>query len=183
MENPLKIEVREISPAEIELLLDYWYSASPEFLTGMGIDLKLFPERNQFKKTLELQIQSPYEHKKAYCVIWWLNNIPCGHSNINPIDFGNEAAMHLNLWKTNIRDQGIKTEFVRKSIPFYFKNFHLKKLRCMPYAANPAPHRVLEKAGFRNMGRKTLIPGSFNFEQEVIDWVITREEFDRMQTI
>jgi len=42
---------------------------------------------------------------------------------------------------------------------------------------NPAPHKTLEKAGFHLAKEYTTVPGSINFEQQVKQWLITRQAF------
>ncbi|HLP11053.1 MAG TPA: GNAT family protein [Flavobacteriales bacterium] len=168
------LSIREIIPSDIPLLADYWLNADPAFMRGMGVDLSKMPSRDEWENMLAEQINSDYPDKKAYCIIWLNNGVPCGHSNINKIVFGDEASMHLHLWKNDTRNKGLGTEFVKLSIPLFFDKYRLKKLYSEPYALNPAPHRVLEKAGFIFVKEYTCVPGWINFEQTVKRWEIFR---------
>src|SRR5436190_11634651 len=143
----------------------------------MGVDLDKLPKRDDFIQMLTTQIQSDYRNKKSYALIWEVDGKQIGHSNINPIVFGNTAKMHLHIWKPDYRRKGVGTELVRKSLPFYFKNFELKEIICEPYALNPAPNKTLEKVGFKFVKRYTTVPGSVNFEQEVNQWSLSKENF------
>src|SRR5512145_2566239 len=98
-----QLSVREIQHSDIEPLCDYWFKADPAFLTGMGVDLSKMPARDEWKQMLNEQISQPYEEKQSYCIIWLLNGVPIGHSNINRIIFGEEAYMHLHIWKPGNR--------------------------------------------------------------------------------
>jgi len=174
-----KLEVRELRPLDVPLLCDYWMKATPEFLTGMGVDLKKLPDREQFAAMLAEQLSQSIPQKQSYCVIWVLNGNPVGHSNINKIRFGEEAFMHLHLWPSAARKKGLGTEFVKLSLPWYFENYKLKTLFCEPYALNPAPNKTLEKVGFKFIKEHICIPGWLNFEQPVKLWEMTEEMYNR----
>lgn len=88
-----------------------------------------------------------------------------GHSSINKIKLGEEAHIHLHLWKSELRKAGLGMEFFKRSVNFFLREFRLKRLLCEPYAENPAPNRVLSKEGFKLVKRYRTIPGVINFEQ------------------
>jgi RimJ/RimL family protein N-acetyltransferase len=143
----------------------------------MGVDLKKIPTRTSLTSMLKDQIKTDIEEKKSYALIWELDGLPVGHSNVNEIEFGHQAIMHLHLWQSSYRKRGIGTEFVKKSLPYYFENLQLEKLLCQPYALNLAPNRTLEKAGFTFVKKIKTIPGYLNFEQEVNIWKLSRKQF------
>ncbi len=171
------LSVREIQETDIDLITDYWLNADPAFLISMGADKTKIPSRIQWKELLKEQIDQSYHLKKSYCITWLLNEKPIGHCNVNKIIFGEEAYMHLHIWKAENRKSGIGTELVRKSLPFFFNNLELKKILCEPYALNPAPNKSLEKIGFEFVKTYLTIPGWINFEQSVNLWQLTFEKF------
>jgi [ribosomal protein S5]-alanine N-acetyltransferase len=77
-----------------------------------------------------------------------------------------------------LRRAGLGTEFVRRSANFYFERFNLQKLVCEPSAENPAPHRVLEKLGFRFVRQYRTIPGVIAYEQDVNRYELKRPRSD-----
>lgn len=170
--------VREIREEDIEPLSDYWLHSSPAFMRAMGVDIKKIPVKEQWKEILMDQIRQPYKEKRSYCIIWELNGKAIGHSNINKIIFGEEAYMHLHIWHQEIRKKGLGTLFIKMTMPYFFKNYRLKKLYCEPYALNAAPNRTLEKIGFELVKRYTTIPGWLNFEQPVKLWMMSYEKFE-----
>jgi [ribosomal protein S5]-alanine N-acetyltransferase len=174
MTNPVTLSVREITAADVAPLVDYWLTATPQFLRGMGADPAKIPDRATWENMLHEQIATPYTEKKAYCIIWLVNEQPIGHSNVNKIVFGDEAYMHLHVWNAALRGTGYGRQLLEKTIPFFFKNLQLKKLYCEPYAHNPAPNKILPKAGFRFVKSYTTTPGYLNFEQEVNLWEMDR---------
>jgi [ribosomal protein S5]-alanine N-acetyltransferase len=164
------LTVRELTQTDIPLLLGYWFNADTIYLESMGVDVTKLPNPDDFAAGLNAQLSLPYSAKKVYALIWELNGSPIGHSNLNPVEYGNEAYMHLHIWQPNKRYSGMGAELVKLSLPFYFDNMKLKKIYCQPYALNPAPHRVLQKAGFNFVKQYTTVPGYIAFEQPVILW-------------
>jgi len=173
----MKLEVRELIVDDLEALLDYWYQSSRKYFESLGADIDKLPPKGEFKIMLEKQLDRPYAHKESYALAWLADGEAIGHSNVNRIRFGSEATMHLHLWKTSLRKKGLGTSLVKKSIPYYFENLNLRYLWCEPYAKNLAPHKTLEKSGFDFVKNYRTVPGSLNFEQEVKQWVISREKY------
>jgi [ribosomal protein S5]-alanine N-acetyltransferase len=172
-----KISVRLATTSDHKRIVDYFLNGSEDFLTGMGVDRKKLPERSAWLKLLEDNHQTQLEKKSFFYVIWLVDGVPVGHSNINKIVFGEEAYTHLHMWRSGIRQSGLGYEFMRMSIPFYFDRFGLKNLFCEPYALNAAPNKTLKKLGFDFLQQYETIPGWISFLQPVNRWVLTREEF------
>lgn len=177
-----RLTVRELQNSDIPLLTSYWLDSKPAFLTGMGVDLEKLPPREVFQQMLEAQLDSPYEKKATYALIWLNNGEPVGHCNVNKIIFGREAYMHLHLWEGTHRRKGMGSQLVKFSLPYFFNNLELKVLYCEPYAINPAPNRTLARLGFDFEKEYTTIPGSINFEQPVRRWVLDRNKWQTLHT-
>ena len=94
----------------------------------MGVDTTKIPSRDEWIKMLTEQLDQINSEKKSYCIIWLLNNIPVGHSNINKIVVGEEAYMHLHLWEDSTRRKGMGMSFVRMTLPYFFEKLELKKI-------------------------------------------------------
>jgi RimJ/RimL family protein N-acetyltransferase len=171
------LSVREIEHRDIEPLSDYWFKSDAEFLINMGVDLSKMPTQVEWQKMLTEQINQSYREKQSYCIIWMLNNQAVGHANINRIIFGEEAYMHLHIWKQANRTKGMGLAFVKMTLPFFFDNMNLKKICCEPYALNPAPNKTLEKLGFEFIKEYVTTPGWINYEQLVKHWELDLEKF------
>jgi len=174
------LSIREITAADVPHIADYWTKSDPAFMKSMGVDLDKIPERNELLEMLAQQLDKPYQEKQSYAIVWLIDGKPSGHSNINKIIFGDEASMHLHLWNKPERKMGMGLDFVRMTLPYYFKNFKLRKLYCEPYALNEAPNRTLGKIGFEFVKRYSTIPGYLNFEQEVNRWELSSEKFNSL---
>jgi RimJ/RimL family protein N-acetyltransferase len=171
------LSVREIQQTDIEPITQYWLTADPAFLTGMGVDLAKMPSKEEWITMLSQQLAQSYPEKKSYCTIWQVDNKAIGHCNVNKIKFGEEAYMHLHMWNTDFRKKGMGTELVKMSLPYFFENLELKKIYSEPYALNPAPNKTLEKAGFTFVKEFITIPGFLNFEQPVNLWELNYEQY------
>ncbi len=173
----MEIGTREMISSDIEKVVDYFINADAMFLKGMGADKTKFPDRNTWITLIQSELNKPNPQKEFYYIIWLINDEPVGHSNINKIHYGNHATMHLHLWNTQQRKKGLGIRFLKSTLPYYFKNFHLKKILCEPYAENPAPHRVLQKLGFTLQQTYETTPGWINFHQRVHRHELTKESF------
>ena len=171
------LTVREMNLNDIPLFMQYWFSAGPEYLQGMGVDVTKMPPQEQFYQMLLEQLNTPLENKKSYCIIWENDGEPVGHSNTNPTTYGLEAKMHLHLWSPLARKKGMGTQFVKLTLPYFFENLKLKTLWCEPYALNVAPNKTLEKVGFKLVKEYFGIPGFIAFEQPVKQWMLSYEDF------
>ena len=173
----LSLQVREIKETDIKFITDYWLSSDPEFLQGIGVDLSKIPSEKDLREMLQNQIQTPIEQKRAYCLIWEIDGKAIGHCNTNPTTFGEEAFMHLHIWKPDHRRNGLGIELLKKSIAKFFDDLKLERIYSQPFALNPAPNRTLEKAGFTLVKEYVTTPGSINFEQPVKLWVMEKDNF------
>jgi len=171
------LSVRLLNETDIPWIIQYWLTANPAFLVGMGVDLDKMPSRELWEQTLMEQLSQSIPDKKSFCIIWQVDGQPVGHSNINKIQFGVEAYMHLHLWNSGLRQKGIGAALVKMSLPYFFENYQLQTLYSEPYALNPAPNKTLEKVGFQFVKEYITTPGWLNFEQSVNLWELSRERF------
>ncbi len=163
----INLNVRELQLNDIGKVVDYFVNSDVEFLKGMGADKNKFLKREEWVEKLKVEFKKPYTQKKIYYIIWLMDNQPIGHSNVNSIEFGESAIMHLHLWKSDKRKNGLGLEFLKLTIPYYFEHLKLEKLICEPYLENVAPNKTLEKLGFELVRTYDTIPGWINFRQTV----------------
>ena len=173
----MNLKVREWTREDINLIVDYFYNADPEYLKSMGADKNKLPEKLSLSEKLSKEFDKPIAEKEYYYMIWLIGDRPVGHSNINNIHIGETAKMHLHLWEKINRQKGFGIEFLKQTIPFYFDNFRLKKLICEPYSKNPAPNRALSKLGFDFIREYETTPGAINFLQLVNRYELTKEHY------
>lgn len=171
-----RLEVRQIGADDIRPLCDYWMNASDEYLLGMGADKSKMPSRHKFEVMLENQIATPLEQKKSLALIWVYDGKAIGHNNVNDIEYGQTALMHLHLWDSANRKKGLGEAFLKNSIPMFFELLKLKELRVTPYSLNPGPNKLLLKVGFKFKAQYECTPGPINLKQVVNEYILTSEE-------
>ena len=162
------VEVRPFSSSlDCERVLDYFLTADSLFLRQMGVEPSLLPDRESWLRALVADLDRDDGEKKTCFVAWVYDGESIGHSNINNISLGNEAHIHLHMWKPDLRKGGLGTEFFKRSAQWFIGRFRLNRLICEPWAENAAPNRVLLKSGFKFTKRYRTVPGPIQFEQEV----------------
>lgn len=94
-------------PIDIEKIVDYFIDSDVEYLKGMGAEKSKLPSRNEWIDKLKQDYEKGNDEKIFYYIIWLIASEAVGHSNINNIDFGKSATMHLHLWEGAIRKNGL----------------------------------------------------------------------------
>ncbi len=176
----MNLSVREMKESDIAMVVDYFVSADAEYLRGMGADKSKLMNRKEWIEMLRGELNLPMKKKKFYYMIWEVDGKPLGHSNINEIEYGTVATVHLHLWSNKKRKKGMGLHLLRATIPHYFEKFELKKLICQPYSLNPAPNRIIKKIGFEFVREYETIPGWINFRQTVKRYEMTKERFQKL---
>ena len=175
------LSVREISFDDIPTLANYWLNSDPDFMIGMGVDLTKLPEREVLEKMLSTQLSQDYTEKQSYALIWLIDQKPVGHCNVNKIEFGKSAFMHLHLWQSTNRQKGMGSALIKLSLPHFFEKLKLETICCEPYALNPAPNKTLAKLGFTFEKEYITTPGYLNFEQPVKCWSLSIKAWEKMK--
>jgi len=151
-------------------MIGYFHGAGEEALAMMGVDPARLPSREAWLDRLLPDLARPLPQKLTYYLAWRSDGLEVGHSNANQIVFGVRAHVHLHLWIPERRRSGLGLACFTESIRRFAADLELKQIVCEPYAANPGPNRLLERAGFTFVRRYRTTPGLINFEQEVNRW-------------
>jgi RimJ/RimL family protein N-acetyltransferase len=160
--------------SETDVIIDYFHSASPEFLNSLGVDPSRLPDRAQWKTIFERYFALPIEARNFFAIMWEIEEKPAGFTSADKIIFGQEAYMHLHIFEPEQRKTGNGTFFVRESAKIYFDTLRIGRLYCEPNALNVAPNRTLQAAGFKYVKTHETVPGPLNFHQPVTRWMLER---------
>src|SRR5262245_17490159 len=115
------IEVRPFaSPSDYYGMIDYFTGATPEYLHGMGVDPAKMPSREAWFESAwrDHQRAETDPERDRFFLGWYVDGELIGHSSINKIKWGEEAYIHLHMWKADVRRGGVGTELFRRSIEF-----------------------------------------------------------------
>jgi RimJ/RimL family protein N-acetyltransferase len=166
--------------AEFYGMIDYFHGASAELLLRMGVDRSKLPAREEWFDQVWRDHHVPENDpaRDRFFLAWLLDGAVVGHSSINNITWGERAYAHLHMWRSDVRQNGIGSEFFRRSISLYFTRFDLQVIYVEPHADNPAPNRVLQKLGFTLVKRYRTTPGAVTFEQDVNHYEMRRANWN-----
>jgi RimJ/RimL family protein N-acetyltransferase len=165
---------RPMQLSETDIIIDYFQSASPEYLNTLGVDPSRLLERAQWKARFEHLFALPIKERNFFAIIWEIDGQPAGWSSADRIVFGEEAYMHLHVLDPARRRAGNGTFFVQESAKIYFDTLRIGRLFCEPHALNVAPNRTLQAAGFKYVKTHETVPGPFNFHQPVTRWLLEK---------
>lgn len=166
--------VREMMDSEVDIIIEYFQSATPEHLEMLGVDPTRLPPVEPWRERLRRECTLPFDQRSVVPVIWLSDGRPIGFSTADKIRYGEQANMHLHVVDPERRHRGLGTECVRRTVDIYFERLKLKRLFCEPNAFNVPPNRTLQKAGFKYLKTHLIVPGPLNFHQAVTRWVIER---------
>lgn len=155
-------------------MIRYFLEADAAYLAGMGVDVDKLPGEAEWFGLLKEDYARPMEQRAFYYLSWQVDGVSIGHCNINKIEFGRSAFMHLHIWTAEHRRRGCAANLLPLSIRHFLERFELQQLFCEPYSMNPAPNRALPKAGFELVKTYETTPGWIAFHQPVNRWVIDR---------
>src|SRR4051812_41838809 len=118
----MNLSVRELQKKDIELIIKYWLDSDAQFMTSLGVDMDKMPSKNEWTTLLSRQLTQEYNEKTSYATIWVIDEQAVGHCNLNNIDYGKQANMHLHLWNQGVRKKGMGLQLVKLSLPYFFEN-------------------------------------------------------------
>jgi len=168
------LNARLMELSEVDVIIDYFHRATPEFLHSLGVDPAKLPDPARWRAHYEDEFSRPIEQRKSLLVLWQSVGEPIGFSTADKIKLGDEAYMHLHITQAEQRRSGAGTELVRQTARIYFDKLKLQRLFCEPYARNEAPNRTLRRAGFTFVKTHETVPGPLNFHQAVTRWLLER---------
>ena len=170
----MTLTVREMKAPEIDVVIEYFLNATPEYLEALGVDPSRLPAADGWRERFRREDGRPIEQRIWMVLMWLSDDRPVGFSSSDKIIYGEQANMHLHVIEPERRNRGVGAECVRRSADIYFERLKLKRLFCEPNAFNVAPNRTLQKAGFKYLKTHMTVPGPLNFHQAVTRWVMER---------
>jgi RimJ/RimL family protein N-acetyltransferase len=170
----MEIVAREMVAGEINIVIDYFHSSTPEHLEMLGVDPTRLPPKQVWKDRFGQLFATPIETRSGFYMTWLADNRVVGFSSCDKIVFGDRANMHLHVTQPEHRKRGVGTQCVLQTVEIYFRELKLKQLFCEPNAFNVGPNRTLQRAGFKYLKTHMTVPGPLNYHQAVTRWVVER---------
>ena len=91
--QPSRLEVREMTLADVGLRIDYFHDADDAYLTQLGVDRSLLPSREAWNRLYQADYARPIEQREYYSLLWQLDGETVGFSSTDRIEFGAQAWM------------------------------------------------------------------------------------------
>src|SRR5579871_1894479 len=120
-EFQMEIEAREMVAGEIDIVIDYFHSSTPEHLEMLGVDPTRLPPKEVWKDRFRQLLATPIEARSGFHVTWLADNRVVGFSSCDKIVFGDRANMHLHVTQPEHRKRGVGTQCVLQTVEIYFR--------------------------------------------------------------
>lgn len=169
--------VEALKTKYITELVNYWLNSDQEYLRNIGVDTNKIPSANGFQKKFLDEIMTPRADKKSMLLFWKKEDTPIGHCNLNEIEYGKTANLHLHIWNQADRKTGAGTYLLNESVALFFINLKLEKIYCEPIASNAAANKILEKLGFSFIQKIRKASSNVAEVHDLNQWVISKEDF------
>lgn len=172
----MKLGVRPYKYDDINKIVGYFIKSDDDYLMGMGADPKKLPGRPEWTDRLKIEYSLIRHERSYFYVIWEVDGRAIGHCNINKIEFGDHAFLHLHIWEPKFRKLGIGSQMLKRALPLLFEHSKLDTIYCEPMADNVGPNATLTKLGFEFIKQYTTVPGWINLEQTVNRYKLSKEK-------
>ena len=93
----MALTAREMVSTEVDLIIEYFQNATPEYLETLGVDPTRLPPVDAWRDRLRRECNLPANQRATVLVIWLSDDRPIGFSTSNKIRFGEQANMHLHV--------------------------------------------------------------------------------------
>jgi RimJ/RimL family protein N-acetyltransferase len=170
-------QVKPSTPDEFSFVINYFLNSTPEATQEMGMDASKLPVYKEWYDFMQSEYNKPIEEKTYFCLTWFYDDKPIGHSCIDNIHFGKDAFTHLHIWLPEFRHKKLGRSFLNLSLQYYFKHFKLEKIYGQPKADNKGPNQLLKHMGFKLVKHYKTIPHPICVEQFVNLYVLDQSNF------
>lgn len=187
------MEVRDVTEADIPLVLDYWFRSPPGFVEGLGVDLAKLPSEVDFAENLRRKIEAAgarFEPKEApmgvappsglNSLIILHDNRPVGMHTLNPWTRGDSGIFHAHIWDAAARGRGIGVRSYPLACRVFMTRFELRRILFKTPAQNVGAVRVKEKLGIRYVGDEIVDFGVIKAGTLARVFELTREEAESL---
>jgi RimJ/RimL family protein N-acetyltransferase len=154
----------DITPADINEILDYYYNPTPSTLESIGVKAFNLPPIQHYTDWLIKCATDNDQEKTAYICLIKLEEINIGHVVLGHLQFGKEAVFHIHLWKEQHRKMGAGKSIFPQIIQIAFTRFALQRLIIDVPTTNIAAQKLIGKFARLTaeqivFGEKSLVAG------------------------
>jgi len=156
--NPKLVSLRDLSEAEIPLVLEYWFHSPEGFIESLGVDPAKMPAEEDMKTGLikKCQDNQKLPDSKLNAVVILYERRPIGLHTLFPMREGESGIFHAHIWDQTMRRKGIAQISYPLACKEFMKRFNLQKILFKTPKQNTGAIRVKEKLGIRYIGEEIV---------------------------
>lgn len=176
--DPQSISVRDLSEADIPLVLDYWFRSPPGFIESLGADLGKFPAEAQFAESLRQRVRANEGRKdsKLSSLAILHDGRFIGFHNLNELQEGDSGVFHAHISHPDFRRRGVAECSYPQACRVFLQRFNLKRILFKTPLQNAGAIRVKEKLGIRYVGEEVVDFGVMRAGTVAKVYELTRQE-------
>jgi RimJ/RimL family protein N-acetyltransferase len=172
------VSVRDLTEADIPLVLDYWFRSPPGFIESLGADPMKLPAEAQFAESLRqrLRTNAGRVRSKLTSLAILHEGRFVGFHNLNPLVEGDFGIFHAHVSRPEFRRRGVAACSYPQACRVFLLRFDLKRILFKTPAQNVGAIRVKEKLGIRFIGEERVELGIIRSGTLARVYELTREE-------
>ena len=176
---------RELTLKDVPLITSYWQSLTSDDIKRMYIDLTKLNFGEELAMRLSKTVDTPPSERQYDPLIWEIDTQAVGVTNLNNIERGEQANIHLHIFSKLNRGKGFGRCLFMLSVQKYLVRHRLKRVICEPASSNPDPNGLMRSLGIpvvRTYVTKTPSPICFDHEvnRYEIDHTLMELVMDRL---
>ena len=146
----------------------------------MCVDKTQLPSSSDLNARLTKLLDTPLPDRASDPLIWEVDSKAVGLTNLNAIERGKQADIHLHLFDPHSRGKGLGRRLFMMSVQKYFQRHGLAKIVCQPASANPGPTGLMRALEIPVARTYLTKPSMICFEHEVNRYEINQAIVNRI---
>lgn len=152
------IAVRDLTEADLPILMDYWFRSPAGFIESLGVDTNKLSSEPEFVKSLTERIRANAgkfpSQLNALAITYAGRTI--GQHSVNEIQPGESAIFHAHIFDPSMRRRQVGMTSYPLACQFFMNRFCLKRIWFKTPIQNTGSIRVKQKLGIREVDEEII---------------------------
>jgi RimJ/RimL family protein N-acetyltransferase len=181
--DPRSVSVRDLSEADIPLVLDYWFRSPAGFIESLGADPTKLSAEAVFADSLRQRVRKNegLARSQLSSLAILHDGEFVGFHNLNPLVEGDFGVFHAHISRPEFRRRGVAECSYPLACRVFLQRFDLKRILFKTPVQNVGAIRVKEKLGIRCIGDVVVDFGIIRAGTRAKVYELTREEAGRSE--
>ena len=101
----MSLVIRERLCEEVDLIIDYFHGATPDYLETLGVDPTRLPTRSGWREKYTTEFSKPVQERSNVPVIWELDGLAVGFSTSDKSSTASTPTCTCTSWTRNAAGQ------------------------------------------------------------------------------